>query len=270
MRTRILFLKPVLVFIFILTVNKSYCQKIYFSYDSLANIIFLISDDKKEGEITIEGKKYAGVIRYTGKIKRRYYDNSFDLYDSYDFFSNGKHLLTFISRKGDLSLTIKNDNYDIPGIISIENIIDLHPINHTDNMLMYGKDSFIFGNVPLMAEKAYYLGTLGVLGESIYLFEKIISKSPDKLITYLNIADVYWENNYKEKAKEYYKKYIELMKSQGKDIDKIPSEVFERLKYGSFFTSYLIFPFIAIFLIGFVVLIGKRKAKVKTIAENRL
>jgi hypothetical protein len=46
----------------------------------------------------------------------------------------------------------------------------------------------------------------------------------------LNLADVYWKLNYKEKAKEKYEIYIYLMKSQNKDLNKILKRVNERIK----------------------------------------
>jgi len=232
----------------------------YFSYGSLANIIFSISDDMKEGEITIDGKKYTGTIEYISynSEPKSKYDNI-----SYNFYSNGEYLLTFITWEEFDYITIQNKRYDI--VNSDEESIELYPINHLDNIKYL---HYNINNIPLMAEKAYYLEQLGATRESIYVLERIISKSPDRLITYLNLADVYWGNNDEEKAKEYYKKYIELMKAQGKNMQKIPSRAYEHSKYNSFSPKYLIFSISAVFFIGFVVLIGKRKAKVKTIAEN--
>ena len=65
---------------------------------------------------------------------------------------------------------------------------------------------------------------------SISLLENVISKSPKRVVAYLNIADCYWETNEKEKAKENYKMYIQLMKDQKKDLKKIPKYVLERTK----------------------------------------
>ncbi|WP_373567440.1 hypothetical protein [Chryseobacterium sp. WG23] len=44
------------------------------------------------------------------------------------------------------------------------------------------------------------------------------------------MADAYWEINDKGKAKEYYQKYISLMKTQDKDLKKIPQRVRDRNK----------------------------------------
>ena len=59
---------------------------------------------------------------------------------------------------------------------------------------------------------------------------KVIEKDPNRVVVYLNIADCYWELNQKEKAKQNYQKYLSLMKSQKKDLKKIPKRVYERIK----------------------------------------
>ncbi|MFV0531965.1 MAG: tetratricopeptide repeat protein [Flavobacteriales bacterium] len=65
---------------------------------------------------------------------------------------------------------------------------------------------------------------------AIILLERIIHKSPDRVVAYLNLADAYWGIDNKEKAKENYKKYIELMINQGKDLKRIPQRVYDRSK----------------------------------------
>ena len=63
-----------------------------------------------------------------------------------------------------------------------------------------------------------------------YFVEKIIQKEPTRVVAYLNLGDSYWANDDKEKAKQNYQKYIDLMKSQQKDISKVPQRVYERSK----------------------------------------
>ena len=65
---------------------------------------------------------------------------------------------------------------------------------------------------------------------SLSIFNKIIEKFPIRTVAYLNIADCYWELKDKEKAKANYNNYIDLMKSQKKDVKKIPKYVYERIK----------------------------------------
>lgn len=77
---------------------------------------------------------------------------------------------------------------------------------------------------------AYFLEQLGAYKESIILLKEILIKQPDRLVAYLNLADAYWGLNNKGEAKKSYQKYIALMKSQGKDLKKIPQRVYDRIK----------------------------------------
>ncbi|BAP30552.1 uncharacterized protein CHSO_1515 [Chryseobacterium sp. StRB126] len=65
---------------------------------------------------------------------------------------------------------------------------------------------------------------------ALFLLKEIIEKYPNRVVAWLNIGDSYWTADNKEKAKEAYLKYIELMKSQKKDISKIPQRVYDRTK----------------------------------------
>ena len=64
----------------------------------------------------------------------------------------------------------------------------------------------------------------------INILQKILQKFPNRVVAYLNLADSYWVIGNQDLAKENYKKYVELMKSQNKDLKKIPKEVLERIK----------------------------------------
>lgn len=67
-------------------------------------------------------------------------------------------------------------------------------------------------------------------GVSVNVLQKVIQKYPDRVVAYLNIANSYWNIGKKEKAVENYKTYLSLMKSQKKDINKVPKYVEERIK----------------------------------------
>jgi hypothetical protein len=73
---------------------------------------------------------------------------------------------------------------------------------------------------------AYYLQQKNVNNEAIFLLEKIIEKYPNRTVAYLNLADAYDGIDNKEKAKENYEKYINLMKQDNKEA-KIPKRVLE-------------------------------------------
>lgn len=65
---------------------------------------------------------------------------------------------------------------------------------------------------------------------AIDVLNKIIQKYPDRVVAYLNLADNYWATYNPKLAKENYRKYIELMKSQKKDLKKIPNYVYKRIE----------------------------------------
>ena len=73
---------------------------------------------------------------------------------------------------------------------------------------------------------AYYLQQVNANDEAIFLLEKIIEKFPNRTVAYLNLADAYNGINNKEKAKENYEKYINLMEQDNKE-NKIPKRVLE-------------------------------------------
>ncbi|WP_281237911.1 tetratricopeptide repeat protein [Flavobacterium praedii] len=77
---------------------------------------------------------------------------------------------------------------------------------------------------------AYYLEQARAYKESIFLLKEILSKYPDRVVAYLNLGDAQWGFDQNEKAKTSYQKYVELMKTQGKDLNKIPKRVYDRIK----------------------------------------
>lgn len=85
-------------------------------------------------------------------------------------------------------------------------------------------------NVNIINNLAYYLYLSKSYKNSIYLLNEILQKFPTRTVAYLNLADSYWSIGNQPLAKENYKKYIELMKSDDKDLKKISNYVWERIK----------------------------------------
>lgn len=92
------------------------------------------------------------------------------------------------------------------------------------------KPSLEITNIETANNQAYALQQIGENYSSHALLEEIIKKAPERVVTYLNLADSYWNLNDKNKAKEKYQKYVSLMKSQKKDLSKIPERVYQRSK----------------------------------------
>jgi hypothetical protein len=64
---------------------------------------------------------------------------------------------------------------------------------------------------------------------AIFLLNKIIEKYPKRMVSYYNLADAYWNKYNYKKARENYKKYVKLMKKEGK-ANKIPKIVKDRIE----------------------------------------
>ncbi|WBV59849.1 tetratricopeptide repeat protein [Chryseobacterium camelliae] len=92
------------------------------------------------------------------------------------------------------------------------------------------KPSLEITNIETANNQAYALQQIGENYSSHALLEEIIKKSPERVVAYLNLADSYWDLNDKNKAKETYQKYISLMKSQKKEVSKIPERAYQRSK----------------------------------------
>ena len=84
-------------------------------------------------------------------------------------------------------------------------------------------------NVSIYNDIAFYLGEGHNYNSSLYILKKIIKIYPNRIVAYLNIADVYWEIGNKDHAKVYYQEYISRMCKIGKKSI-IPKRVFQRVR----------------------------------------
>ena len=93
------------------------------------------------------------------------------------------------------------------------------------------KDNIVSSkNIYIYNDAAYYLIEGKNYNEARIILLEIVKFSPDRIVAYLNLADAEWGFDEKQDAKKSYQKYIALMKSQGKDLNKIPERVYERTK----------------------------------------
>lgn len=86
------------------------------------------------------------------------------------------------------------------------------------------------GNLDDYNNIAFALSKNGNYKASIDLLKQIIDKFPDRAVAYLNLADSHWNIGEKDKAKDSYKESLSLMKTQKKDLKKIPEYVQTRIK----------------------------------------
>ncbi|MEX3984674.1 tetratricopeptide repeat protein [Paraburkholderia sp. EG287A] len=84
-------------------------------------------------------------------------------------------------------------------------------------------------NVGDINDLAFYLSRNGRSYEAIQVLETIVSDFPDRVVAKLNLADAYWDNSFKEKAKNLYRRYSEQMTVLNLG-NEIPQRVWERIK----------------------------------------
>lgn len=85
-------------------------------------------------------------------------------------------------------------------------------------------------NVESANNQAFNLEKMGANQQSKILLEQIIRQFPDRIVAYLNLADVLWKIHDQDQAKINYTKYLSLMKSQNKNLSKVPQRVYDRIK----------------------------------------
>ncbi|MBC7388983.1 MAG: hypothetical protein H7329_07230 [Opitutaceae bacterium] len=134
-------------------------------------------------------------------------DLSFNSFNSASFSSNRK--------AKDYCLDLKNGITRPYPADRIKYFLEKEPVDEA-NVISYN-------------DIGYYLEQKKLFMEAGYVLVKVLEKFPQRTVAYLNLGDVLWNLNEQEKAAEYYKKYIELMKKVGKEA-KIPSKVTEREK----------------------------------------
>lgn len=128
--------------------------------------------------------------------------------------------------KKEESNSFENRCSDLPKTREIEQLLAREPLT-AKNVQKYNDIAFyILEFLPYNEE---IKGSL--TDSSIFLLDNITKSFPDRTVAWLNLADAYWQKDrgYWEQAKKHYKKYLELMKAQGKDMNKVPARVYERM-----------------------------------------
>jgi hypothetical protein len=85
------------------------------------------------------------------------------------------------------------------------------------------------GTVGMFNDLGFFLEEAGQFQDAIDVLTEVIAKFPDRTPAFLNIADAYAGLKNNDKAKENYKKYIELMTTAGKQ-GKIPKRVNDEVR----------------------------------------
>lgn len=88
-------------------------------------------------------------------------------------------------------------------------------------------------NVTIYNDAAFYLLEAKKYNEARIILLEVIKFSPNRVVAYLNLGDAEWGFGDKISSKKHYENYISLMKSQNKDLKKIPQRVYDRLNSNS-------------------------------------
>jgi tetratricopeptide (TPR) repeat protein len=200
--------------------NFPFKNTTFFSYKSVCNIKieFLLNNNLF---LNINGKESKGKL-----IKSKYDEGYYDV-----IVDKNRRILSF-KRDDDLRIIVENQKYQF-GCESAKEI-ELKKVDDSKETLQevkeYIRDYDGIVDITLFNDKAYYLEQMKCYKTSVYILEQILKKYPDRVVAYLNLGDAYWGNKNIEEAKKAYQKYILLMKSQRKDLKKIPQRVYDRIK----------------------------------------
>ncbi|MDR2238599.1 MAG: hypothetical protein LBE92_20915 [Chryseobacterium sp.] len=154
------------------------------------------------------------------KFGYTYFSNETIPFSKVDFFNRKflQSLIRDISLNQAIEIATKvNQSYNCTSSLSINELDFLLKKTILDN-----KSVNSYNNL------AYHLEQKKQYETSNYLLKKITETFPDRVVAWLNYGDVLWGLNENMEAKGVYKKYISLMKSQNKDLNKIPQRVYER------------------------------------------
>lgn len=156
-------------------------------------------------------------VFYEGKTKTNINTASelknFD-FDSY-INSNRKETNNIFQNQNLKKLQDKNYLKDLD-VYKISDILTKNPIN-TENLVIYN-------------DAAFNLINLESYNEARIILLEIVKKYPSRTVAWLNLGDAQFGFDDINNAKISYKKYITLMKSQNKDLTKIPTRVYDRIK----------------------------------------
>lgn len=190
---------------------------IYFSLEGSCNFK-LSMGEYPSGIILINDKEMKGIV------KKNPYNEGF-----YDFIVHGNPVITF--NYEDTDVIVENQKYQHR--CTSAKYIKLNKLNGDENAVQLlqkaiADDEGYFDDINAINDKAFYLERLNYNKAAYFLLKIILLKAPDRAVAWLNMGDVCWSLDHTSEAQKSYEQYISLMKSQGKEISKIPKRVYER------------------------------------------
>ncbi len=169
------------------------------------------------------------VVKFDSKgiaINRIYYSNYSIKNRTYENIQELGSKLKFNFTKKDVTSYLFNTKNSQIGYLSFKASAESFFIDYPEVNI----ENVTVDNIDEVNDVAYYLEQSSVFKESVYLLKEILKKDAQRVVAWLNMADAQWGANNKIDAKVSYQKYLALMKSQGKDLSKIPTRVYDRIK----------------------------------------
>jgi tetratricopeptide (TPR) repeat protein len=94
---------------------------------------------------------------------------------------------------------------------------------------MFSKYRLTKENVEDYNNLGYYLEQNEKYEEAVCILTEVVNRFPDRAVAWLNLGDAQWGRKQVSKAKENYLRYLSLIKSQVKDLKKVPERVHQRI-----------------------------------------
>ncbi|QKF67307.1 hypothetical protein AVENP_1762 [Arcobacter venerupis] len=219
-------------------------------------LLFYIKKDNNYKKV-YQGENYSFDWVYRVEDIKEYNENDNVLYIKTMFNGSGdqtiEYFIYYINKKWELNKSITTNSTYLETKICIlnnkeENCYHVKNLEENNILINIIENLKNKKNIPLFSKEyifslfntyelnlktltqyndiAYYLQQANANNEAIFLLEKILEKFPNRTVAYLNLADAYDGLGNKEKAKENYEKYMNLMKQDNKEA-KIPKRVLE-------------------------------------------
>ncbi|MEL1243389.1 hypothetical protein AAEO56_03875 [Flavobacterium sp. DGU11] len=216
------------------TISKNYNVALLSAYTDFRFTNSSFQLKKYGNEVTCFGSE--DYFLYNGANAIRLEDFTFDRFDKRDkqydygrrYTLNG--LYEIVLKKEGTTNSIFNSCSPLPNTKELDMLVKSNPVT-VKNVQKYNDMAFYFQGIVSEFESLRY----ELFQCSLFLLHKVLNAFPDRIVAWLNFGDVRWESaaiykSYDKQAFDAYNKYLELMKAQGKDMNKVPARVYQRLE----------------------------------------
>lgn len=243
LKLRNLMIKPFIFFIFF-TSHFAFSQDIVGNYspvESKCKLNLKINDDnsftfnvgkvKNKGFLKVSKESNVTYLDFTDGISGMYTNDTISIQNS----GNSMNKYTHFKECNEKYIHLIKKNYfdTLYSLLSSQKNLSDFVVSYqfSDINKMITEVPIKDDNIDQYNNLAYYLyKTKNGNQFAIVILKQIIQKYPQRTVAYLNLADSLWKAGRKDEACVNYKEYLLLMKSQKKDLNKVPKYVEERIK----------------------------------------